>query len=614
MTSVVRVLVDSPVPRLDRLLDYSVPERLRSHIVVGARVKVPLGRGSRFVDAFVVEAATESKAGVALTDIEDVLGSTPVLTPNMWRLARAVAERNGGSTNDVLRAAIPKRAVRADKDSGISPHSLTTSEAGPRRILALDAGVDGSGEHLTRRGFQMIAGRVKRVLDSGRTALVVVPDWRDLELMVRAVAPLAPTIRWDSSGTPSQRYTRYLEVLSGRARIVVGTRSAIYAPLVNLGLIVVVDESDPLLTEPIAPYANARDVALLRNGFEGCELIFASFAPSVDSARYLDLGFAESDGHIPQRPAVILANDPVDAHSAHARIPSSVWRHITTTLHTKPVLLVVARPGFTPQIICTRCRTVHRCARCKAIMGASRTGAPSCRLCGYTPTRFDCAQCHGKEWAPSGVGSERTAFELGKAFPGVKVVVSDAEHRTLEIPDRPALVIATRGAEPIAEGGYGLVAILDADRELHNPSLRTTENCLRWWASAAALVADDASVILAHVSGAFGTQFATGQWENIVNNELRERRVLGFPPVTRTMTITGDIAELSDVRARIADSSRTILGPTRTEKSHRLVVLADFAHHHAVVSEIRAYIVAQSTTSIRLHCDDMSVFDSFDED
>ena len=614
MASVARVLVDSPIPRLDRLLDYAIPPRLTGQLVVGARVRVPLGRGTRVVDAFVVELADVSELGKALADVEDICGNTPVLTPNLWRLARAVADRNGGSATDVLRSVIPKRAVRVDAKASILPQALTVTTAGVRRILALDAGVDGTGDFVTRRGFTMIAGRVRRIVEQGQTAIIVVPDWRDLELMIRAVAGIAPTIRWDSSGTPTERYTRYLDVLSGDARIVVGTRSAVFAPVSELGLMVVVDDSDPLHVEQIAPYAHVRDVALLRNEFEGGELLFASFAPSVEGARYLDLGFAENDPHVPDRPTVVLANDSGDSASVNARIPSAVWRRISDTVSTQPVLVLVSRPGFTPQILCAACRATFRCVRCSSILSAQRQGPPVCRLCGHTHLRFECASCHGRQWLPSGNGSERTALELGKAFPGVPIIVSDAEHRHLQVPAKPSLIVSTRGAEPIVEGGYGAVVILDADKELQNPSLRTTENCVRWWSSAASLVSDEGVVLLSHVSGSFGTLFATGMWEKIVDDELRERRALGFPPANRTLTITGSIRELSDLRELISPHTRTILGPTAVGNNHRIVVLCDMKKHRDVVTMVRAHIVSASTTTIRLRCDDMTVFDAFDED
>ena len=84
-------------------------------------------------------------------------------------------------------------------------------------------------------------------------------------------------------------------------------------------------------------------------------------------------------------------------------------------------------------------------------------------------------------------GSERTADDLGRAFPGIRIIVSDGEHPVMRVDARPSLVVATRGAEPIAEGGYRAVVLLDGDRMLQADDLRIGESCLRWWSNAAAL-------------------------------------------------------------------------------------------------------------------------------
>jgi primosomal protein N' (replication factor Y) len=102
---IARVLVESPVPRLDRLLDYEIPERLESDAIEGVRVKVPLGRGSRLVEGFIVNFAEQTQSGVVLSAIDSVLGKVSVLTPALWALVRSAADRNGGSASDILRLA-----------------------------------------------------------------------------------------------------------------------------------------------------------------------------------------------------------------------------------------------------------------------------------------------------------------------------------------------------------------------------------------------------------------------------------------------------------------------------------------------------------------------------
>lgn len=608
---IARVLVESPIPRLDRLLDYSIPERLADSVVTGGRVRVPLGRGTRLVDGYVIEQGSEAQQGVVLADIDSVLGSVPVVTPALWALVRGVATRNGGSASDVLRIAVPKRAVRAEKGVEIQPRAFPTPRVGGRTILSMGAGVTSTPNGPTLVALTEIADRVR---NSSGGAIVVVPDWRDLELLGRALADVDHVV-WDSSGTPSERYIRYLKVLSGETRVVIGTRSAVYAPVVDLGLLVVVNESDPLLDEPLSPFVHARDAAIVRHGIEGGELVFASLTPSVELARFRDLEFVSDGGTVPRRPTVLLANDaPDNEFAGKARIPTSAWRAVREALERGPVLVQVARPGFTPAVVCAKCRTPHRCSRCRAPLGGAQDGSTLCRVCGNKPIGMACNHCGGRDLAFAGVGSVRTADELGRAFANTKVILSDAEHRHLEIPRQKALVVATRGAEPIVEGGYEAVLIVDGERELMKPGLRTTENCLRWWGNAGALTSETGVVVLANIDGAFGARFASGQWESIVEAELVDRRALGFPPATRAIAIVGSIPDLTTVRELPELAGHRIVGPVSVPKGFRIVVLADYASSPAVIDAIRAHIVAAKASTLRVHCDDLAVFDEFDED
>ena len=113
--SVAKVVLDSPLPRLDHLFDYRVPESLRDGIVVGARVKVPLRVAGRVADGWVVALAATSEAPGELSPVEKVVSPAPVLAPEVWRLARAVADRSAGVASDVLRIAVPKRQVRVEQ-------------------------------------------------------------------------------------------------------------------------------------------------------------------------------------------------------------------------------------------------------------------------------------------------------------------------------------------------------------------------------------------------------------------------------------------------------------------------------------------------------------------
>ena len=130
---VARVLFESPLPQLDRLFDYAIPERLADEAVPGVRVRVPLRTAGRLVDAYVVE--TDDDPGERpLSEIDAVVSPVPVLTPGLYALARRVADRAAGSAADILRLAIPKRMVRAEKVWAAAPEPDAPREIGRAHV------------------------------------------------------------------------------------------------------------------------------------------------------------------------------------------------------------------------------------------------------------------------------------------------------------------------------------------------------------------------------------------------------------------------------------------------------------------------------------------------
>ena len=120
--------------------------------------------------------------------------------------------------------------------------------------------------------------------------------------------------------------------------------------------------------------------------------------------------------------------------------------------------------------------------------------------------------------------------------------------------------------------------------------------------------------MLANVDGAFASLFATNQWETIVETELRERRALGFPPSSRAIAVRGSIADLQGVRDLKEVTGHRVMGPAKDGDSFRIVILADYRSAPAVVSAIRIHTITTNATGIRVHCDDLTIFDDVDND
>lgn len=667
MATVARVAIDSPLPQLDRVFEYAIPAPLAESIAPGVRVKVPLRVGGRIISGWVLGVADEAEYSGRLTDIDSVVSEARVLTDELAQLARAVADRQAGTLADVLRLAIPKRSARLeqrwlDDESGERARRLEASRTpidgepadlvaaaalpNPRaEVTALpwaDGIVHPGGRFALRapvgvvgdepRALGALADLAAATLAGGNSAILLVPDFRDLELAIGALVRRIPAElvrRFDSRLKPMPRYEQFLRALEPIPQVIVGTRSAVWAPAHRLGLIAMWDDGDESYREPLTPYPHTREVALMRAAMQQCSVILAAHTPSLETRRLVASGWlTEVAAPGPAAARVIPAAATIgdDEAARLARIPEFAWRTANRALQEGPVLVQVGRAGYRPRLRCASCREIARCSNCSGeLVQQSDTAPISCRVCGAIQANWHCDECGGTALRAGVVGHERTAEELGRAFPGVPVVVADAQQRQVKVGAEPSLVVATRGAEPVAEGGYRAVLLLDAEFALARESLDTVVEVLRVWSNAAALAADGAIVA---ITGAVSEPIeALRSWQQalIVDAELEQRRELDFPPAVRVATVRGRPREVDAALRRVRDlqlGEVTILGPIPDEEDaqlHRATLRFGYRDGAAVAAALKTELVAQATarrsgggrgagSMLRVHLDDYGVF------
>ncbi len=624
-----RVQLDSPVPQLDRLFDYAVPHPLVGEVAPGVRVKVPLRSAGRMMDAFVVEVVPDDGSERPLSSVEAVVSPMAVLPERLYTLARRVADRAAGSVSDILRLAVPKRMVRAEKAwlaapastvPVVPPESLARAESlltpyaglidaldGGQRV-AVDAPPHPSGDLPRGAWADLLAAAAVRTLARGRSAVLVVPDYRDQAQLMAALADLVPPeaiVRDDADQSGPARYAQFLRTLAPVPVIVVGRRSAVYAPAHETGLVALWDDGDSLLSEPLAPGVHARDAALVRQELEGSALVFAGHTRTTDVQRLVEVGYVR-EAALKRRvsPRVVLSATR-EGEQRTARVPSSAFAAAREALAQGPVLVQVARPGYAPSLVCADCRRPARCAHCAGPLRAARPGAvPVCAWCGRSAHAWTCGHCGSVKLRMSSSGSERTADELGRAFPNTRVIIADGAHPVAEVDATPALVIATRGAEPLARGGYRAVILLDGDRMLQNEALRVGEHCLRWWSNAAALAAPGAPVHLVGVAGPVARALATWTQPAYARAELADRAPLRMPPAVRVASVEGHARSVDTLLAELRESvpdldALAVLGPVDTSTApdtptSRALVRFDYAQGRAVAEALRAGVIADA--------------------
>lgn len=624
---IARVLLDSPLPQLDRLFDYALPAEF-GEVPLGVRVRVPLRTAGRVIDGYIVDIDSEDDADRPLSEVDSVVSDVPVLPERLHRLARRVADRAAGSASDVLRLVIPKRQVRVEKAWTRESPPAVVDDASSARVQEVIDSYDGLAAVLDESGragveaipqlqegtegwARLLAASAARTLGAGRSAVLVVPDHRDVDRLLAALEKLVPAdavVRHDARQTNPDRYRGFLRTLEDTPCIVVGNRSAVYSP-VRAGLIAIWDDGDPLLGEPLAPYVNARDAALIRQELEQSALLLVGHTRTTEVERLVAHGWLH-DIRAARRvlPKVVLSTPQEMDQPTAQRMPSSAFLAARNASAEGPVLVQVSRPGFAPSLVCAECRAPARCPHCGGPLGARHRGAvPVCGWCGRSARAWVCPACSSTKLRLASSGSERTADELGRAFPGIRVIVADSAHPVERVDAKPALVVATRGAEPLADGGYRAVVLLDGPRMLQAPDLRVGESCLRWWSNAAALAAPGAPVHLVGVDGTVAKALATWNQAGYARSELENRAPLHMPPTARVALVEGTTAAVS--RALIALSelalpADAVLGPVPVESDDvpprvRALVRFDYGAGSRVATVLRAAVVAEAVSGRR---------------
>jgi primosomal protein N' (replication factor Y) len=182
----------------------------------------------------------------------------------------------------------------------------------------------------------------------------------------------------------------------------------------------------------------------------------------------------------------------------------------------------------------------------------------------------------------------------------VRVIIADGDHQVLSVGPEPALVIATRGAEPIAAGGYRAVLLLDGEGMLARESLRVGEDCLRWWSNAVALAGGGAPTVLVGVGGALASTLVTWRHADYARAELADRRRLRFPPAVRVATVTGTVEAVTAAISKIDIDPADILGPVELDPPlERTILRFDYARGPELAAALRAELVRAATARRR---------------
>ena len=426
------------------------------------------------------------------------------------------------------------------------------------RTVQLLHGVTGSGK--TEVYLTLIA----KCLREGKSSIFLVPE---ISLTPQMLSQLRARFGKNAailhSGlSAGERFDEWWRLRTGEAKIAIGARSAIFAPLENLGVIIVDEEHDSSYSSESAPRYNTFDVALLRAKKNGCKLVLGSATPSVETyKRALEGEFSliRMDKRINKRPLpeILIADMRREVRRGNNSSFSGVLKEeIEKCLSTgKQVILFLNRRGYSQTVICKECGYVAKCESCDVSLTYHRD--EGCLKCHYCGTKYNmlsaCPDCHGKKLSYAGTGTQRIAAELEKMYPNARILRMDNDttsgkeghYKILKaFAEKKADILV--GTQMIAKGhdfpAVTLVGILDADMSLHFSDYRSGERTFQLITQVAGRsgrAEEQGKVVLQTFDPENEVlRFATSyDYEGFYENEASLRAAMMFPPYSKIVRV-----------------------------------------------------------------------------
>ena len=526
-----KLWVDTGVLHLDSPFDYAVPLRISDEVQVGVRVQVPFN--GREVEALVLERLDSTLVTGVIKEITKVISPHPVATLATLELFAASARYWACNPFDIVRSAIPSRVANVDKSFSVQsqPTLSTSEEVEPDCFIAFEPVIDSADQCVEIAQQKAKYGSV----------LILAPDKSDVDaICARLQKSSVKIIRLDSSLSRADRYSNFLTVLRSPHCIVVGARSAVFAPISQLKCVIIYKESSFDHFEKRSPGWNVRDVLSLRSEIEGFQNIYMGYVPSLDISLLIENAELKYIFHTHK--LNVTAYSSTDG----ALLPDRIFKEIRRGLTTGPVLFIVPRKGYGNALLCANCKNVALCTCGSRLAVTSKNAEPICLLCHTTYPDWTCSWCHSKKQYMGSRGIDRAGEEISRAFPGLPLLLSFGDVIKTTVEDKPALILATPGSAPKVNGGYGAVVILEGWKFFAHPDLRSQERARELFFETAAMARVNAAVLLS-IDESHPIVSSLVRWNPgaMIRRELIERLEILLPPYVSSVTISGDAKEFT---------------------------------------------------------------------
>ncbi len=559
---------------------YRVPEGLKEKAFLGKRVLVPFG--PRKVVGYIVGFPGNTDVETVKDIITVIDEAEPVLDAEMLSLTKWISDRYHSSWGEAIEAALPgpikKGKIKAaprhpEPEDNYRPtrrHEPTGEQAAALKPIIASLSKDG-GDIFLLHGItgsgktEVYLQAIEAVLKMGRSSIVLVPE----------ISLTPQTVEWFKSRfggivavlhsrlLDTERFVEWKKLKDGKARIAVGARSAVFAPVKDLGLIVIDEEQETSYKQDETPRYNARDVAVERARISGATVIFGGATPSIETYKkaldgeYKLLRMTEriEKRSLPKVSIIDMRQEMIDVKGS--RVFSRALEHAVSQVLRKKgqVMLFMNRRGFSTFINCKKCGHVVRCKNCNVSLTYHfDTKKLSCHYCGYqADPPLKCPRCKSEDIRYFGAGTQKIESEAARLFPEARIARMDTDatakrgsHKQILGDFRKHKIDILIGTQMIAKGHdfpcVMLVGVISADTALNLPDFRAGErtfNLLTQVAGRAGRGEEPGKVIIQTFSPAHYAieKSVNHDYKGFFDEEIKFREELAYPPFTRIVEV-----------------------------------------------------------------------------
>ena len=554
------VLVDTPVSSLEGIYDYLVPEIFDESAVTGTKVLVEFGSGK--AEGLVVGRKDKSDQTQKLKPILDLTSPSGMVSETVISHIEMVRNRFGGSFWTVLNSAVPSRVAKEEKLI-ISAASTNESSSFDSPELRELIGRADFGQLLSKQrlkwgiNFPIATDpnwfllEIVKLRAQVSQILLIVPDEKDISTLSAVLANHFgdQIIELGSHLSKSFRYRNFLKTRYMTPKVIISTRSGVFAPLEKNATVIVLSDLDSSHYELHSPGWNTRDVTLLRDHFTS--LIFISPSHSLEIARLIEIGWLEKKLYKQKNTQRFLTNENGNSYV------SSIKKGISNG----NVLVSVSEKGYANLFLCSKCRNTANCECGGKLQIDGSKKIPKCYLCQTEYKNWKCSFCADNRPFVIAKGIERTAEEIGRAIPKIAILVSSGNKQISSVPSGRHIVVSTAGSEP--NGVYSSVVMLDGEKIFNRPSLRAEELAKFHWFSLLSKASNSAEIFLSLPNHHPSVQCLL-RGDSLANaaSELSSRDKAKLPPFYRVAVVVGDKPEISKFAENLRnDKTYEITGP-----------------------------------------------------